>query len=248
MSKIKNRIGTLSTGVKVLSYAQTINGEAHWNCECPICHKIWVVKGSHLNEPKPIAACKKCSSIKNLTKITEPFSKDLTGQRFGKLVALERLERKNNSKTYFWKCKCDCGRYCEKEAQYLINGDTKSCGCIRSIGENTIAKMLDSVNIPYEREKILFDKLRFDFFIKKDYNNYVIEFDGIQHFQERVNREPLEVIHKRDLLKNKYCFNNNIPIIRIPYCADFTLKDLLLDTSNFILTKENESEYYRVNK
>ena len=32
-----------------ISYAGNKNREAMWNCECPICHGIWQVRGSHLN-------------------------------------------------------------------------------------------------------------------------------------------------------------------------------------------------------
>ena len=240
MSQIKDRTGILSSGVKVLSYYKTINGEAYWNCECPKCKQIWQVRGSHLNEPHPVAFCKKCSSLTNLSKIKKPYSKDITGNRYGKLVALEQTDKKG--KTYFWKCKCDCGRYCEKELQYLENGDTISCGCVNSKQNCKIADLLKQNNISFEEEKILFKNFRFDFFVK---NKYVIEFDGIQHFKQRESREPLEEIRKRDLEKNHYCFENNIPIIRIPYFKEYTYNDLCLEKSNFILTKENENEYYK---
>jgi hypothetical protein len=55
---------------------------------------------------------------------------DLTGKRFGKLIALRFLYSKNNSA--FWLVKCDCGKESEKKAKYLLNGDTTSCGCILS--------------------------------------------------------------------------------------------------------------------
>ena len=45
-------------------------------------------------------------------------------------------------------------------------------------------------------------------------------------------------------MKNKYCFKHNIPIIRIPYYADYTLEDLKLERTRFLLTPENEGEYY----
>ena len=45
-------------------------------------------------------------------------------------------------------------------------------------------------------------------------------------------------------MKNKYCFKHNIPIIRISYYADYTLEDLKLETTRFLLTPENEEEYY----
>lgn len=54
-----------------------------------------------------------------------------------------------------------------------------------------------------------------------------------------------ENIRKRDLEKNNFCFTNNIPIIRIPYNKNFGIEDLILETSRFILTKENENEYYK---
>ena len=240
MSNIKNRVGTLSTGVKVLSYAETKNREAYWNCECPICHKIWQVKGSRLNEPNPISSCKDCSSLKNLAKIKIPYSKDITNQRFGKLIAIKQT--KKIGKTYLWLCKCDCGQYCEKELQYLVNGDTKSCGCLsNSYVENVIKELLKKYNIPFEQEKILFKKYRFDFYVA---NSYVIEYDGKQHFLGS-QWESLEEIHQKDIEKNNFCFDNNIPLIRIPYNQSFTINDLILETTRFLFTKEKENEYYQ---
>lgn len=54
--------------------------------------------------------------------------KDLTGQRFGKLIAVKYLYSKD--KRAYWLVKCDCGKEAEKNAKYLLNGDTTSCGCI----------------------------------------------------------------------------------------------------------------------
>lgn len=53
---------------------------------------------------------------------------DLTGQRFGKLVALRRLEEKKG-RVFYWECQCDCGNVCKVVGTYLKNGNTKSCGC-----------------------------------------------------------------------------------------------------------------------
>lgn len=56
--------------------------------------------------------------------------KDLTGQRFGKLVVLERAE--NQGTKTRWKCRCDCGNIVIKVGSNLKNGDTQSCGCFRN--------------------------------------------------------------------------------------------------------------------
>lgn len=47
------------------------------------------------------------------------------------------------------------------------------------------------------------------------------------------------------MLKNKYCFENNIPLIRIPYYADYCEEDLFLETTKFLLTEDNLAHYYR---
>ena len=49
---------------------------------------------------------------------------NLTGRRFGRLVALHIVNGK-------WLCKCDCGRHKIAMGAYLRNGDTRSCGCLR---------------------------------------------------------------------------------------------------------------------
>lgn len=59
-------------------------------------------------------------------------TRDLTGQRFGKLVALTMLdERKNNS--VVWECQCDCGNITKVTSRNLVTGKTSSCGC-RHVG------------------------------------------------------------------------------------------------------------------
>lgn len=52
---------------------------------------------------------------------------DLTGQRFGRLVALEHFRK--NGRTY-WHCRCDCGNETDVEA-YNLKKITRSCGCIK---------------------------------------------------------------------------------------------------------------------
>ena len=53
---------------------------------------------------------------------------NLTGERFGKLVAIKTIG-KNKNGGYLWKCKCDCGNEIMANVGNLKNGHTKSCGC-----------------------------------------------------------------------------------------------------------------------
>ena len=66
-----------------------------------------------------------------------------------------------------------------------------------------------------------------------------------------MNQKELNDFYEKyiyDLIKNKYCFDNKIPLIRIPYDVDYTLNDLKLETTRFLLTPENEKEYYERRK
>lgn len=56
---------------------------------------------------------------------------DLTGQRYGRLVALTdtgRLALRN----HIWKFKCDCGNEIERASGEVRRGTTLSCGCLRA--------------------------------------------------------------------------------------------------------------------
>ena len=54
--------------------------------------------------------------------------KDITGQRYGRLVALYISHQKNY--TTYWMCKCDCGNEKAVAINQLTVGKTKSCGCL----------------------------------------------------------------------------------------------------------------------
>ena len=57
---------------------------------------------------------------------------ELTGQRFGYLTALERLDRQVAvGLNYYWKCKCDCGNIVEVSTSHLRSGGVISCGCAK---------------------------------------------------------------------------------------------------------------------
>lgn len=55
---------------------------------------------------------------------------DITGQKFGYLTAMKRLESKNKFGKYLWECSCDCGGTKTATANQLKSGHVKSCGCL----------------------------------------------------------------------------------------------------------------------
>lgn len=62
--------------------------------------------------------------------------KDITGQKFGRLTALESTETLKNG-AYVWTCRCDCGNYKDVVIGALCYGEIQSCGCLKT---DTITK------------------------------------------------------------------------------------------------------------
>lgn len=57
--------------------------------------------------------------------------KDLTGQRFGRLVVIERAGSDKHNRAV-WKCQCDCGEVRVQYSGNLRSGLVNSCGCLRA--------------------------------------------------------------------------------------------------------------------
>lgn len=58
--------------------------------------------------------------------------RDITGQRFGRLLVMRRAAEKsaNAQPRVNWQCVCDCGTQCVKNAWQMQRGRTRSCGCL----------------------------------------------------------------------------------------------------------------------
>lgn len=164
---------------------------------------------------------------------------DLTNKTFGKWTVIEKTNKRASNGGVYWHCICECGNEKNILAQSLLNGQSLSCGEHSNIskGNSKIIEILNSNNIQYETEKKFNSckdkrELPFDFYIE---NKYLIEYDGKQHFDKN-SIFDYEYTHNHDLLKSKWCKENNIPLIRIPYTHydNLCLEDLLLETSKFI--------------
>ena len=74
----------------------------------------------------------------------------------------------------------------------------------------------------YKNNKYL---LKFDFYLNE---NFIIEFDGSQHFKQKYYDNDFKETKERDNLKNMYCIKNNISFLRIPYkISDEDIKIIL---------------------
>lgn len=172
--------------------------------------------------------------------IIKTIKKDIVGQRFGKWTVLYKTNKRNTGGIIYWHCKCDCGIEKDVLGSSLRNGLSLSCGSHNNIskGNEKIKEILIKNNIPFETEKKFttckdIKELPFDFYIN---NQYLIEYDGEQHFLEN-SVFDYEYTHKHDIIKNKWCKDNNIHLIRIPYThyTNLNINDLLLETTDFLV-------------
>ena len=67
--------------------------------------------------------------------------KDLTGQRFGRLVVVRESEKRING-CVGWECVCDCGETTIVSGVHLRRGKTKSCGCWRKENSRILVEKL----------------------------------------------------------------------------------------------------------
>jgi very-short-patch-repair endonuclease len=107
------------------------------------------------------------------------------------------------------------------------------CGCPKcknSKGELNTSKILEEAGFEYIQQHRFPDckhinLLKFDFYLP--YQNLCIEFDGIQHFEPIKafgGEEKFKLTQKRDKIKEQYCKDNGIDLIRIRYDEDIIQK------------------------
>ena len=91
-------------------------GYVMWRCRCDCGNEKYVAAGNLVSGGVKSCGC--------------GHKKNLTGQRFGRLTAVEPTEKRRGS-SVVWKCQCDCGNESLVRADSLVRGNTKSCGCLR---------------------------------------------------------------------------------------------------------------------
>ena len=97
------------------------NGYMVWNCTCNCGGAVQLDTRTLQRGTVQDCGCE--------TKV-KPGQKNLTGQRFGRLVCLEPSPRRDKQGGTQWLCQCDCGKQCLAATHQLLCGYKKSCGCL----------------------------------------------------------------------------------------------------------------------
>jgi len=158
----------------------------------------------------------------------------------------------------WWKCS-----KCNHDWNAVIsNRSFRGDGCPKcreSHSEKGTTKYLEDMNYSFTSQFRLEDcrdkrSLPFDFAVftesDKKYIKILIELDGLQHSQpvrfggiskEKAEKNFIE-LQKRDKIKNDYCIDKNIPLLRIPYWEFDSIEEILID----VLVNGNMNHKYFV--
>jgi|WetSurSiteA1Bulk_404760.scaffolds.fasta_scaffold00089_24 hypothetical protein len=213
-----------------------------WNCVCD-CGKEIEVRSTDLSS----GHTKSCGCY-NIEKISERSLKNLIGKRFGKLV-INYQSGRTEKKQVIWNCICDCGNMINIKSTYLLNGDTKSCGCL---SESLIAHELKKYFVENNNAKIEYKILKnpdtgcwlpYDIYIPNGKNLLVngvyIEINGEQHYtlnkwheRQAINKKTSSAIEfeyqkEKDKLKKKFAKKNGI-YIEIDLSKIKTIKEAII--------------------
>ena len=201
-----------------------INNKTKVEIICPIHGIYYVLPTHHLNGVE----CKKCYYDKM----------KMSKQDFIKKANMIHENKYDYSKVVYINSKTKVEIICpihgiyKQTPHHHLNGS--SCKkCRQSKGENEIETFLLKKKIIFETQKKIEkckDKreLPFDFYLP-DYN-LCIEYDGEQHFKNNEffgGEDAFKIRQKHDKIKNDFCEENNINLLRISYKQFNEVEDLI---------------------
>lgn len=165
--------------------------------------------------------CKGCYN-RSRTKTTEEFKQDVYNLVEDEYLVLSEYTLAREPIDFLHNTK-ECGLPFTATPNSFTSTGNRCPHCFYSKGEDNVKRVLDKLGLEYTREKefeglMNIRPLRFDFYIPE--YNLLIEYDGEHHFRPVDHfggEEYLRYIKKNDRKKNRYCVENKINLLRIPY-------------------------------
>lgn len=110
-------VGETYNGLKILKDLGRSGEAHHFLSVCPVCGCEMKIRAQSVGHTRTCIHC-----------VNQDKRIDITGKRFGRLVAVEYVGQGKGS---LWRCVCDCGNECIKPIKLLNRGAVKSCGCLQ---------------------------------------------------------------------------------------------------------------------
>ena len=96
-------------------------GNQTWEAQCQRCGLVRSYKTANIKPEKATGG--QCTCSKSGVQI---------GDRFGRLVVLNRDISRQGEGRVCWNCQCDCGKILSLPGKALKSGSTRSCGCLNN--------------------------------------------------------------------------------------------------------------------
>jgi hypothetical protein len=221
-----------STG-EILISTEYNNCKEKLNIKCNKCGNIYSIRFCNFKQGN---RCNKCS-IKERNDNNKLLYEDVRNYINSTGEELISKEYKGCKTSLQVKCK-KCNKIYKVRFNDFKQGNRCSY-CKASKGEERIRAWLENNHYIFE-EQYKFDDckykryLPFDFKLEdKNGKIILIEYDGIQHYQESFYGNNLKEQKKRDSIKDNYCnSHNNIDLYRIPYTEFNNIDSILKDIFN----------------
>lgn len=220
---INNELLTTNSNVTIIGEIIGMNKQV--KCKCNLGHEFYSIP-SNLIKGHGCSIC--AGNSKHTMETLENKLKLKLHDDSYKIISISKYEK---VKVFHNKC----GNIYETSKDSIRAGSGCS-KCSASKGEIRIRKILNSMNIEYI-EQYKFEKcinirsLPFDFYIPK--LNTCIEYDGEGHYKPFKYKNALDKLKKtkiNDNIKDEFCKNNSIKLIRIPYYDFDKIEDILKAT------------------
>ena len=128
---------------------QRKNRSVVWECWCDCGNAVFVSVKDLMEGQKKSCGCLRQAY---LAQFGASRAKDLTGQRFGRLIAVRPTEKRSGN-AIVWECKCDCGNNTFASRNGLTCGDILSCGCLHKELSSEMMKKRNKVQKCADRGK-----------------------------------------------------------------------------------------------
>lgn len=236
-SKIKRNQSLTKSNAEWLKQVHDLTGDEYEFLDpyagnhTPIRYRHRVCGKIRTMAPSNFLSGHRCSYCAGLYEDTETYReklKELYGNEYSLLSEYKRANKMVKIRHNV------CGYEWNTNATNFIQGKSHCPRCQESSGERTISQILDAKHVKYIQQYVFDDcrykrPLPFDFYLP-DYN-LCIEYDGKQHYVKNEffnEHDPFKERQIKDHIKNKYCKEHGINMLRIPYNHTQSLEDIIM--------------------
>lgn len=130
--------GMVFGNLTVLQKEKSQKGRVRWLCRCS-CGQQKIVTAHELK----LGKTKSCGCQHY---VRGRYYKDISGQRFDRLVALYPTLKRNSQGSIYWHCLCDCGQEIDVSEDALIQNKCHSCGCLQKEMKKKVHNQLHMID------------------------------------------------------------------------------------------------------